>query len=103
MTLLTIITAYSLVALLLVRPLAGHFAYYFHTENPYSNRSGRPDAAQWFGGVLLALCLAVVWPTALLWKLADARLPAVGAEREARLQAREKALREAERELGISA
>jgi len=96
--------AYGVIALLAVRPLAGHFAYsFFESEKRLypSLTAGRtqPEMAQWLGAVLTGAAIALVWPGAVLWLLAGARMPVVGAERHAKLKQKEKRIRELERQL----
>jgi hypothetical protein len=74
-TLAVCVLIYAVVALLALRPLAGHFAY----------RLGGRHGPDWLQGSILAAIAVVVWPVALLpWALfaVSGRLK-IGAERAA--------------------
>lgn len=98
--------AYWLVAALAVRPVAGHFAWAMfarYKENlpTWSQGKTRPQGDQWFAAVTLASLLCAWWPLVAVYAAAGAKLPKVGAEREALLREREQRIRDAERELGL--
>jgi hypothetical protein len=98
--------AYGVLALLFVRPLAGHFAWSmfrgYCLEYPALSR-GRtsPTGEHWFGGTLLGLLTAAIWPAMLLFILVGWRGPVIGAEKAARLDAAQRRIDELERELQI--
>jgi len=103
---------YPLVALLLVRPLAGHFAWRFYlTERNWrycsmcmnKARLGSPNGEQWFGAFCLACLVSVLWPGALVWATQGAKGLKLGAERQAELDRLRKRNEQLERELGVSA
>jgi hypothetical protein len=89
---------YAVVALLALRPLAGHYAY----------RLGGPERGpDWLQGSALAAIAVVVWPVALLpWALfaLSGRLK-IGAERAALEQQgqlmRQRHVQQLERDLGL--
>lgn len=89
--------AYALVAALTLRPVAGHFAW--SSARAYQQRE--PDGGDWMLAAILAFAAALVWPVmAFIW-LAGRYGPAVGAERLARLEERERHVREMEKALNI--
>lgn len=94
--LVPLLVPYGLAVLVLIRPLAGMFAWRMYTRHSYHH--GGPDGLQWFGALLIAICLAAVWPLLLGWQLAE-YLPKLGAEREHELQVARERIRELEEEL----
>jgi hypothetical protein len=85
---------YIIVALLALRPAAGHFAWLM-AEREWERGRLRwptitpetqppPDGEKWFGGMLLALATMSVWPLTLAWTLVGRRWT-VGAERRGQL------------------
>jgi hypothetical protein len=97
---LSLSLAYALVALVALRPLAGHYAWFFHGNDIYAN-TPEPNGEKWLGAYLLALLLVTAWPVVAVVVLVGRVGPKVGAERVADIEAREKRLREAEKELGL--
>ncbi len=95
------ISAYVVVALAILRPLAGHFTWSFHSRERHPVDPDRPGSDDWVGGVLTALPLVALWPAAAMWLLSGTLLPPVGAEREAEIRQREARVAEMERELGL--
>jgi hypothetical protein len=97
---------YGAMAMLSVRPFAGHFAWAMFQSyriNYPALARGRtsPEGAHWFGGLLLGVLVAAVWPLALLFILVGWRGPVIGAEKAARLDAAQRRINELERELQI--
>lgn len=95
--------AYGLLVLLMVRPLAGHFAWSFaraDAERLGGNR--RPTGEQWFGAHLAALALGLIWPLVLVVLFGGRLLPSLGAERIHEIEERERRLNEMEQELGLT-
>jgi hypothetical protein len=90
--------AYTLIALAVIRPIAGHFAWYWYHKETATGRTHyqRPDSFQWGGAVALGALLGTVWPAVALWTLTAALGP-VGAERREYLHARRKHLDARER------
>lgn len=108
--------AYGVVALLALRPLAGHFAWSWtlrearRKRRDYPSLYGRketegaePSTDAWCGAYCCALALVALWPVVLCVYGAGRFGPRIGAEREAELKARERHIAELERELGIGA
>jgi len=97
----TILITYGVVALLMLRPAVGHFAW--KEANGYNQL--RPDSGDWRDGVLWGALFSALWPVLLVGiaciALANRTLPTVGAERAAERKIRERRLRELERELEL--
>jgi hypothetical protein len=97
---------YGVIALLSIRPVAGHFACKFHCQNSLGGCDGlgnrydydAPTSAIWTGSTCLAILIATVWPIFISFAIAKV-LPSIGAEREYQLEERERRVKEAEEEL----
>jgi hypothetical protein len=92
--------AYTLIALAVIRPIAGHFAWSWHHAS-VARSSGSaphpyPSDVHWSFAVALAALLGAVWPVVAIWTL-SAVLGPVGAERREYLHARRKHLDARER------
>ncbi len=92
---------YGVIALLMLRPAAGHFAW----KESNKHHQLRPDSEDWWFGGWKGLLVAGLWPVLLVAfvcvSLANRTLPKVGAEREAERKMRERRLKELERELEL--
>jgi hypothetical protein len=92
--------AYGIVSVLMFRPLAGHFAWAW--KNSYDKK---PDGITWFVAGMAGMTVAFAWPIfLLLWAgilVSNRTMPKVGAERKAEQKARERYIRDLERELEI--
>jgi hypothetical protein len=97
-----VLIPYGVLALLMLRPLAGHFAW---KESHTWKHQVRPDSGDWWDGFVLGAIVSVLWPVLLVAfggaALANRTLPKVGAEREAARKIRERRLKELERELEL--
>jgi hypothetical protein len=96
---------YVIVALFVIRPLTGHFAWGFvHEKRRDDRRYGvkrvwaSPQPDQWFGALLLSVTLAAVWPAVLVW-IAAGSLPKVGAEALEERERLARRVKELEKEL----
>lgn len=89
-----IFIGYCVVALVFLRPLAGHIAW-----SPSNVREGRPDMA-W--GYFCAVPIAAAWPAVAACVLMSWRGPTFGAERAAQQRAQEERIRRLERELELT-
>lgn len=110
-----ILLIYVLISLAVVRPIAGSLAYSFKNNSISKRRAfapsslaggpsrskGTPDIDHWIAGYVCALCICIFWPLLGYVMLTEKYLPKMGAEKQAELERREKAIREAERELGM--
>jgi hypothetical protein len=97
---------YGVMALLFVRPLAGHFAWSmwrnYCVEYAVLVRGRKtPTGEQWFGATLIGIATAAIWPATLLFVVVGWRGPVIGAEKSARLDAAQRRIDELERELQI--
>lgn len=97
---------YVIIAMALVRPMAGHFAWHFlsvqKSEYHYSYKDKiKPDTDQWVRGIFTALILASIWPTVILWRLSGSFLPTIGSEKQAQLEAEIEARKKRDKELGL--
>lgn len=95
---------WPLISMVLIRPMAGHFAWKFMElgNNKYwSKNADKPDGDQWLGGTLCALGLAVVWPIVLIWMISGRFLPTVGAEKTALNKAERARFEELQKSLGL--
>ena len=92
---------YGVVALLALRPVAGHLAW----EDAKHFKQARPDSGDWTVGTLKGAMLVSLWPAVLVVfacaTFANRALPKIGAEREAERKSREQRLQELERELEL--
>ena len=97
--------AYPIIALALVRPLAGHHAWRQRRSlcvNCYARRRlAQPDGEAWFFGTCQAVLIAAVWPLLLVWLLSSAKGLKVGAERRALVDEQHQRIKELEAELGV--
>lgn len=104
------VVAYSVVAVLALRPVAGHLAwarmYAAKRSWPSTLRNVKePRWCDWALGLTAALAVCAAWPLAVLWRLAGrlaGRLPKIGYERDAEIAALKARIEAAERELGVS-
>ncbi len=97
----TMLISYGVIALLMLRPVVGHFAW---KESNKCNQL-RPQSDDWWFGGWTGLLVAGLWPVLLVTfvgiSLANRTLPKVGAEREAARKIRERRFLEIERELEL--
>lgn len=85
MILTVAVTLYGVGAVVCARLMAGHLAWKWKSQFVE-----RPEALDWLGGACFGLCAGLVWPALVVSRLARRiELPAVGAEREARIRRRE--------------
>lgn len=99
-----LVVGYSLVALAIVRPIAGHLAWK-HSAGRSSwcrNCHGsyptcEPPADAWFGWGLAAAAASVVWPLLVIWRVSG-RVK-VGAESRALVATQAERIRELEHEV----
>lgn len=93
------IILYVLIALCSVRPVAGHLANAFEKDSSWAGSPGQPAIGQWAGAYFLALLIGTVWPLIAI-NVATSRFK-IGIEKQIELEAREKRLRKAEKELEL--
>lgn len=98
------VVLYGVVALLCVRPVAGHCAWY--QRNHWWEHQKGPDAIDWFAGLIVGLLIGAIWPLAAFALILGPRLPfpqmpKIGEERAAQQKADLERLRRMERELGL--
>jgi hypothetical protein len=99
------LVVYALGAVVFARMVAGHIAWKWK-----SSMVARPEALDWLAGWCVGVLGGWLWPPFLLWRgLPRVRVPAIGAEREARSHEQEQRLQDAqqriaelEREIGLS-
>lgn len=98
---------YGAFALLALRPVAGHVAWWL-ARSPHwngGNKSSAPDVTDWAFAAFFAAVLCVAWVPVLLLvcgaKLSNRAMPKIGLERVADMERREARVREMERELGL--
>jgi phosphotransferase system glucose/maltose/N-acetylglucosamine-specific IIC component len=87
---------YILVALFVVRPIAGHVAW-----GAMWAHQTRPDGTDWMCGLVVGLIAGALWPLAAVWIFLSRATPKIGREREALLKAREERIRELQSELDL--
>lgn len=100
-TLLT--TAYALIALGAIRPIAGHFAWSWHhaeVARGFGTVDRRPDGLMWGVAVVLGALVGAAWPAVAIWALTAALGP-VGAERRQLLLERERRVADLEATLDL--
>jgi hypothetical protein len=91
---------YSLIALVTMRILTAHFAWWFHEHREYCFLDDtEPTGDQWVGAAFVAMMIAIVWPIAVFWTI---NFPAVGAAGRAKIRQQEERIKQLEREAGIS-
>lgn len=91
---------YGLVAIVALRVLMPHFAYWYleNTMDRWKLSRKTPDGEQWLGAFLTTLPIALLWPAAILWAF---DFPSVGAAGRAKIRQQQEHIRELEREAGI--
>lgn len=95
---------YVLIGLATIRPVAGHFAWkrLLHDKRRYPTLDGnKTEPDDWFEAYFAAFWLAWVWPIYIINAVTTKLLPAVGAEKQARLEAEIKARKARDKELGL--
>ncbi len=104
--LLTIaLSVYAVGAVIFARMVAGHHAWKWKSQF-----AARPGVFDWLAGWGVGIAASWLWLPALLWRgLPHVRLPAIGAERQAReheqadrLEEAKQRIAELERETGLS-
>lgn len=93
-----VLVGYGVVALTLYRPIAGDIAWRSQNHLP---TGGKPDGGDIVLGIFFGAIGAAIWPVVIVAILTGRHL-VIGAEREAKLRAREKHIRELERSLEVA-
>jgi hypothetical protein len=91
------IALYSLAALAVARPIAGHQAW--KISDSYTQT--KPDGSDWFIGWVVGFFAGVVWPICGLLVLVLRFTPKMGAEARAVARQREAHIAELEKELEL--
>ena len=96
---------YVLVGMLSFRPVAGHFAYKKmnrdHERYPTLYPRKKTEPTEWSDAYFAAFWLAWVWPVFIINAISAKFIPAVGAEKQHRLEAEIEARKARDKELGL--
>lgn len=92
--------AYTAIALCVIRPMAGHFAWSWYHSDATAHNLVTPDPGplRWLLATISSAILSVVWPAVVIWTLTGMLGP-VGSERRQQSLDRERKIKELEEEL----